>query len=650
MRLRLSLRGRHLLLMDVLCVAVAFVLAFALRLDGPSNLFQTHLARFFWLFLPLLALRLGANLRFNLYQRLWRYASIEEMQSIVLATTAASLAFGLLVLALALGGPGWPTHGLPRSIVAIEWLLSLALLGGSRFSLRAIQAGRWVGGHAVAQSSIGTIKRVLVVGAGDAGATVARELHLRPRLAMEPVGFIDDDPEKQGKLIHGVKVVGSRRELVPAIARLAVDSVIVAMPTAPGAIIREILRDCERIGVGVMTVPGMAELISGRVTVSQVRPVQVEDLLRREPANIDLEAIAGFLEGATVLVTGAGGSIGSELCRQIAAFHPARMLLLGRGENSIYHIHTELLSRGLSSTEMVPIIADTRDLPRIKTIMRKHDPTIVFHAAAHKHVPLMEANPSEAVATNIFGTRNLLDVSAEMGVESFVLVSTDKAVNPTNVMGATKRVAEMMLQRMAATTGRRFLAVRFGNVLGSRGSVLPLFKQQIAAGGPVTVTHREITRYFMTIPEAVQLIIQAAAMGRGGEIFVLDMGEPIRIYDLAVDLIQLSGLEPHRDIAIKITGLRPGEKLHEELFTASERQVSTKNSRIFVSSLQWSDGDRLERGLQQLAMLLASGGDSPARLIAALCHLVPEFTPMDGSRPAVAITKDTGWTSISKRR
>ena len=667
MRLQLALRGRHLLVIDLVCVGLAFVLAFGLRLDVPERAFPTYLARYAWLLLPLLAVRIGINLRFNLYQRLWRYASVEEMQAIVLSTSVGSMLFGIVVLGLSYTGPDAPAYGFPRSIVGIEWLLSMALFGGSRFSLRTIQAGRWVAGQRVDQSQIGTVKRVLIVGAGDAGAGVAKELRVRPRLAMEPVGFIDDDPDKRGMLIHGIKVVGNRNDLRAAVQELQADAVIVAMPTAPGTIIRQILESCEQIGVGVMTVPGIAELISGRVSFSQIRPVQVEDLLRREPANVDLESIAGYLRDATVMVTGAGGSIGSELCRQIVDYHPARLLLLGRGENSIYQVHQELLSRPglrtedwgpsaqrsalstqhpalrtqnpelrtqnpeprtLRGTELVPIIADVRDMPRLKALMWEYRPSVVFHAAAHKHVPLMEANPSEAIATNVFGTRNLLEVAAEIGVEGFVLVSTDKAVNPSSVMGATKRVAELLLKQTAARTGRRYVAVRFGNVLGSRGSVVPLFKRQIEAGGPVTVTHREITRYFMTIPEASELIIQAAAMGQGGEIFVLDMGEPIKIYDLAVDLIRLSGLEPFRDVDVKVTGLRPGEKLYEELFTASEERLSTRNSRIFVSSLQTSNGDHLQEGLEELSTLLSMGVNEEALLRSALHRIVPEFRPV----------------------
>ncbi len=612
-------------MIDAVCVGLAFLLAFALRFDAPDRAFPAYLMTFAWLLPPLLALRIATNLHFHLYQRLWRYASIEEMQAIVLATTAGSLLFGIVVLALSLGGPSWPAYGFPRSIVAIEWLLSMAFFGGSRFSLRTVQAGRWVAGQRVDQAEIGTVRRVLIVGAGDAGAGVAKELRLRPRLAMEPVGFIDDDPDKRGKLIHGVKVVGTRTELRAAVAELEANAVIVAMPTAPGAVIRQILESCEKIGVGVMTVPGIAELISGQVSFSQIRPVQLEDLLRREPANVDLESIAGFLKEATVMVTGAGGSIGSELCRQIVGFHPSRLLLLGRGENSIYQIHQELLIRPNGAAELFPLIADVRDMPRLKSIMHEFRPSVIFHAAAHKHVPLMEANPSEAVATNVFGTRNLLEAAAEIGVDGFVLVSTDKAVNPTSVMGASKRVAELMLKQTAARTGRRYVAVRFGNVLGSRGSVVPLFKRQIEAGGPVTVTHREITRYFMTIPEATQLIIQAAAMGQGGEIFVLDMGEPIKIYDLALDLIRLSGLEPFRDVDVKTTGLRPGEKLYEELFTSSEERTSTRNSRIFVSSLRSSNGDHLQEGLEELSTLLSMGGADEAQLRATLARIVPEF-------------------------
>jgi len=625
MQFQLALRGRHLLIIDLLCVGLAFVLALALRLDAPSAEFQRYLTRFVWLLAPLLAIRIGSNLYFRLYQRLWQYASVAEMQSIVLATSVGSLLFGLLVLVLSLGNPAGPTYGFPRSIVGIEWLLSLAFLGGTRFSFRTLQAGRLVAGQRLNPAQVGTVKRVLIVGAGDAGATVAKELRTRTRLGMQPVGFIDDDPNKRGHLIHGVKVVGNRAGMRAAIAQLDANAVLVAMPTAPGTVVRSILQDCGEIGISVMTVPGIAELISGEVAVSQIRPVQVEDLLRREAASLDLESISGYLAGATVMITGAGGSIGSELCRQIVDFHPARLVLLGRGENSIYNVHMELQSRPDGAVELVPLIADIRDMPRLKAIMQRYRPSVVFHAAAHKHVPLMEANPSEAVANNVLGTRNLLDASAESGVRDFVLVSTDKAVNPTNVMGASKRIAELLLQETAARTGRRYVAVRFGNVLGSRGSVVPLFKRQIEAGGPLTITDQEMTRYFMTIPEAAQLIVQAAAMGKGGEIFVLDMGEPVRIYDLALDLIRLSGLEPFRDIDVEITGLRPGDKLYEELFTASEERISTLNSRIFVSSLQPPEHDGLQEGLRELARLLSTGGADETALRTAISRLVPEF-------------------------
>ncbi len=628
MRLQLAFRGRHLLIIDIICVVVAFVVSFGLRLDVPSRVFPFFLERYFWFVLPLIAIRVTANLGFRLYQRLWRYASVEEMQAIVLATSAGSVAFGVLLLALSFGGPEWPAYSFPRSIVVIEWLVSMALLGGTRFSLRAMNASRRVSGRDFDTATIANLKRVIVVGAGDAGVAVVKEILLRTQLAMEPLGFVDDDPEKRGKWIHGVQVLGGRTELKKLVRRLRADGVIVAMPSAPGGVIREIVQLCEEIGVEVMTLPGIAELISGKVAFSQIRPVQVEDLLRREPATLDLEAIAGFLRGATVMVTGAGGSIGSELCRQVLAFHPARLLLLGRGENSIYHIHNELRSRPNGTAELIPLIGDIRDRPRLKAVMGEHAPSVVFHAAAHKHVPLMEANPSEAIATNVLGTWNLLQVAAELGVETFVQVSTDKAVNPTNVMGASKRIGEMLLQQTATRTGRRFVAVRFGNVLGSRGSVVPLFKRQIEAGGPVTVTHREITRYFMTIPEAVQLIMQAAAMGNGGEIFVLDMGQPIRIYDLAVDLIRLSGLEPHQDIDIEVTGLRPGEKLHEELFTASERRIATRNSRIFISSLQPCHQGELEEGLRRLADLVSVGKHQDGALREAIRRLVPEFSGM----------------------
>jgi FlaA1/EpsC-like NDP-sugar epimerase len=440
-----------------------------------------------------------------------------------------------------------------------------------------------------------TLQRVLIAGAGEAGAMVLRELRANPQMGLIPVGFVDDDPAKQNMLIHRIRVLGDRIAIPTLVRQHRVDQVIIAMPSASGKAIRTLLGVCEAAGVRTRTIPGMYELLGGNVSISQLRDVQIEDLLRREPVKTDTAQVTALLRGRRVLVTGAGGSIGAELCRQIARCDPVELTLLGHGENSIFDIYNELSkragergNRGAGETEHVSrctlhaVIADVRDGERLRGILMQRRPEIVFHAAAHKHVPLMEENEVEAVTNNVLGTLRLVEASLAADVQAFVLISTDKAVNPTSVMGATKRVAELLVQAATGQTGGCYVAVRFGNVLGSRGSVVPLFRQQIAAGGPVTVTHPDIKRYFMTIPEAVQLVLQAAALGRGGEVFVLDMGEPVRIADLACDLIRLSGLEPGRDIDIAYTGLRPGEKLFEELSLAGESYRQTVHSKIFA--------------------------------------------------------------------
>ncbi|MHB1702465.1 MAG: polysaccharide biosynthesis protein, partial [Acidobacteriaceae bacterium] len=396
------------------------------------------------------------------------------------------------------------------------------------------------------------------------------------------------DPEKEGFLIHGVPVLGPRSVLPDVIRAQQVNEVIIALPMASSSAVREVVSLCTPLGVELKTLPSMHELIDGKVSISQIRNVEIEDVLQRDSVQLDMDAISGYLTGETVLVTGAGGSIGSELCRQIVRFKPKRLLILGHGENSIYEIDLELGRMG-AEADIVPIIADVQDLNRIDQVFSNYRPGVVFHAAAHKHVPLMEANPEEAVKNNVFGTRNVAEAAHRHGSKRFVLISTDKAVNPANVMGASKRVAELVVQELSRRSSTTFVAVRFGNVLGSRGSVIPLFKRQIAQGGPVTVTHPDMTRYFMTIPEAAQLVIQAGAMGQGGEIFLLDMGKPVRILDLAVDLIRLSGFEPYVDIPIEFVGVRPGEKLNEELLTSVETTVATKHNRIVVAKQQ-ADG------------------------------------------------------------
>jgi len=461
---------------------------------------------------------------------------------------------------------------------------------------------------------------VLIVGAGNTGALIARQIQQNHRLSKKIVGFADDARSKCGQMLLGFKVLGNRKDLKRLVAEYQVDEIIIAIPTMTRQQLTQIIQDCRQTGCRVKIVPALDELINGRPVIEQLRDVNLEDLLRREPVKLNLEKVAGYLKGKRVLVTGAGGSIGSELCRQIVRLQPDSLILLGKGENSIYEIEQELHERypGLS---IEPVIADVRDQKRIRAIFARTRPEAVFHAAAHKHVPLMELQPEEAVQNNVFGTRNVAEAAHAYGVDIFVMISTDKAVNPTSVMGTTKRVAEQIIQSINLVSRTKFVAVRFGNVLGSRGSVVPLFKKQIAAGGPVTITHPEMKRYFMTIPEAVQLVLQAGSMAQGGEVFVLDMGEPVKIYDMACALIELAGLRPGRDIEIRFTGLRLGEKLFEELLTAEEGTSATAHEKIFVANLQSIDLQKLERGLTQLQQVRF-----PQEIRRILAELVPTYS------------------------
>lgn len=523
------------------------------------------------------------------YRRLWRYASIRELLVILGGVTASSVLVSALLAMV--------HSGLPRSISVLSWLFCLTLVGASRFAIRLYS--HYYQGRVEEIESAQLPCRVMIVGAGDAGAMIARELLNRSASPYEIVGFIDDDLYKHHKMIYWVKVLGGRDQIEALVAAYKVDEIIIAMPSVEGAVVRDILQICRRTACELRTVPGLYELIDGNVSVQQLRPVQVEDLLRRDTVQLDVQEIAAYLSGKRVLVTGAGGSIGSELCRQVAKMGPDKLLLLGKGENSIYEIHQEL-SYLYPQKQIIPIIADVRDQERIDDIFNEWRPEVVFHAAAHKHVPLMESYPIEAVKNNIFGTKNVAEAADRYQSEVFIMISTDKAVNPTSVMGATKRVAEMLVQQMNEKSRTRFAAVRFGNVLGSRGSVIPLFKKQIAHGGPITITDPEMTRYFMTIPEASQLVLQAGALASGGEVFVLDMGKPVKILDMAEDLIRLSGLEPYKDIEIQFCGLRPGEKLYEELLTSEEGTRATKHQKIFVAGLNNIDVLKLQRTLVDL--------------------------------------------------
>jgi FlaA1/EpsC-like NDP-sugar epimerase len=548
---------------------------------------------------------------FRMYHRIWEYASLKELVVILQGVTIGTLVVILLTMFIELR--------YPRSIPLITWAFVIILVGGSRFAWRLFREQAVM--HQKNNGCSHTVNNtnVLIVGAGSGGALVAKELS-QNQVGMRPVGFVDDDPGKKNMQLLGLPVLGTRDDISEIVRIHNVRELIIAMPSMPGQTIREILDICRGTGVHTKILPGVYQLISGEVSVNQIRPVQVEDLLRREPVKVDLPEIAGYLSDKAVLVTGAGGSIGSELCRQIATFQPKSLIMLDNYENTTNDVFLELKSTHPKLNIRIEI-ADIRDRVRIESVFQTYRPDVVFHAAAHKHVPLMEYSPSEAVQTNIFGTRNVAEATLSVNAGTFILISTDKAVNPTSVMGATKRMAEVIIQQLNGRGATRFAAVRFGNVLESNGSVIPLFKRQIAAGGPVTVTHTEMTRYFMIIPEAVQLVIQAGSMAEGGEVFVLDMGEPVKILDLANDLIRLSGFEPHKDIEIQFIGVRPGEKLYEELLTAEEGTTSTKHRRIFTARPTLVDTAGLEKQLTSLWKMgpFCSGED----VFQALSRVVP---------------------------
>jgi FlaA1/EpsC-like NDP-sugar epimerase len=591
------------IVLDASVIALSFLLAYLIRFDGrlTGPFIQQIL-----IFTPVVvALKLGSNWLFGVYRRLWRYTGLTEIMELACSMAAVTT---FLVFLRALSVMAVSGNQISFGIISIDLGLSFLLLSAPRI-IRRLQIEHKQRRHWRQP----VVKRALLIGAGDAGQLVLRELSLRPDLGVEVIGLIDDDPEKYRKKIGNLNVFGTTEDIVRLVDNLFIDQVIIAMPSAPPAEIRRIVDLCREAEVETRILPGLFELINGRVSVSQLREVSLEDLLGRQPVNLDTAAIAGYIENKVVLVTGAGGSIGSELCRQIMRFQPRTILLLGKGENSIFSIHQEL--RGVPEpVDLVPIVADIRDEIRLANIFTKFHPQVVFHAAAHKHVPLMEGNIPEAITNNIFGTRTVAHLCDQFGVENFVLVSSDKAVNPSSVMGATKRIAELVVQEIAARSKTKYVAVRFGNVLASRGSVIPLWRNQIAAGGPVTVTHPEATRYFMLIPEAVQLIMQAGALGAGGEIFVLDMGNPVKIIDLANDLIKFSGLRPGQDIKIEFVGLRPGEKLYEELLTAEEGLTRTSYEKIFVGQPQPVDSAQLSLMLSRLKEDAHADRDDDIRL------------------------------------
>jgi FlaA1/EpsC-like NDP-sugar epimerase len=536
---------------------------------------------------------------FGLYSRVWAYASTRELKII---TAAVSIASAVVALIIALLTTLQYYQGFPRSVLAIDWLLSLLAVGGLRFAMRLLAEGR--SGEEGTQERT---KRILIVGAGDAGALVVREMLKNPQLNLDPVCFVDDDQSKQKQRIHDVPVEGTLEDLGRVLDIWFIQEVIIAIPSAPGGVVRQVIDVCREKDVLFRTMPGIYELIGGKINVGRLREVEITDLLRRASVEIDTTLIGSNLSGKRVLITGAGGSIGRELCRQISRWGPETLILLGHGENTIFETLIEL-ENNFPSVPLHPVVADIRNLDRLSNVIDHFHPQLVFHAAAHKHVPLMEINVEEAITNNVIGTRNVVEAALNSEVDRLVMISTDKAIRPTSIMGSTKRMAEMLVLDAAHRSGRPYSVVRFGNVLGSRGSVIPLFKQQIANGGPVTITHPDMQRYFMTIPEAVHLVLQAAAMGQGGEVFILRMGEQVKILQLADDLIRLSGLEPEKDIEIVFTGIRPGEKLSEELWDQWATFEPTTHSDI----VQLVDEDLLSRSdlrqtVNELAFLAGEG-------------------------------------------
>ena len=622
-----KLRNRHFVMADILIFFVSPLAALWLRLDGHVDL-SLYQSGLLWITLLFLVIKLGILYTMGFYKRFWRYASIDELQQVAIAMVTAVLLqtitfFWGQSLAISL------FEDLPRSLPLLDAIVSFLFVGAIRFRIRAIEHSRH---H---RRAFFRRDRVLIVGAGRAGVSLVQQMQRNPSLGLRPVAFVDDDPAKLNLRICRLPVAGDRNCIPELVRSLHIRKVIIAMPTVPGNVIREVLDICQTVGVPTRTLPGIHEILNGRVSIRRVRDVQIEDLLRREPVQMDVEQVSHLIQGQRVMITGAGGSIGSELCRQVLQRCPAEILLLGHGENSVFNIQQELekclhdLRAEQSWTQRPTIsacIADIRFLPRLEYAFNHFKPQIVFHAAAHKHVPMMEFNAPEAITNNVQGTRNLVKLALKYDVERFVMISTDKAVNPTNIMGASKRVAEMTVLQAAQQSGRPYEVVRFGNVLGSRGSVVPTFKRQIAEGGPVTVTHPDICRYFMTIPEAVQLVLQAAVIGRGGEVFMLDMGQPVKIVDLAKELIHLSGYELGKSMKITFTGLRPGEKLYEELFIPGEQYNATRHPKLFVvtnaSGIVPDHLDALIKALYKAAL-----DNDSAKIIVLLKHLVLGFKP-----------------------
>lgn len=621
---------------DLILISLAFTLSFLLRFDFriPPEILDLYKQGLVVVLLtkPLVFLVSG------LYRNIWRYASLQDGIEILKVVTVSSIITAFLVFYLRHFAP------YPRSIFILDWFLLLALIAASRLVWRVYRE------TVIMPRRLGKGRNTLIIGAGEAGSMLLKEMRRQEGSSFNLIGFVDDDPQKIGMRLHGLPVLGRSNQLAELIDRYAIEDVIIAIPSAGSSLLRDIIKACEHCKVRFKTLPAIQDIIEGKVSVSQIKDVEIEDLLGREPVVLHESSIRHYLTGKRVLVTGAAGSIGSEICRQVAKFNPSKLILLDSAETPLYHVEMELSERH-PELRLIPILADIRQGHRLEFVFETFLPEVVFHAAAYKHVPMMEYNPVEAVTNNILGTRTLAEKAHAFGVANFVMISTDKAVNPTNVMGASKRAAELFVQALSRTSRTNFTTVRFGNVLGSNGSVIPLFREQIRNGGPVTVTHPEVIRYFMTIPEAAQLVLQAGCAGSGGEIFVLDMGEPVRIVELAEELIRLSGFTPYEDIEIAFTGLRPGEKLYEELLIAGEGIKPTQHHKIKVLDAMVSDLQQTSAAIEELGQK-AQCCDFVG-MLGALQRLVPEFTPLysnsDNHSPAfMRLRPDLSATSKSK--
>lgn len=614
-----------LVILDIVMLILAVAIALLLRFDGNVPERYINLA---WTYsMPMAVMGILIFSAFKMYNNLWRYASVDELLTVIAGVSTYCVAVYIIFRFI--------PNSLPRSIYVLQWFILVAFIGGSRFVIRVLDSVRRTRGTREKHTN------VLVIGAGSAGSMVIKELREHPELRRVPVAVLDEDENKWKTRIHSVPVLGGMNLLQDTVDRLLITEIIIAIPSANEQNIWEIINQCKETGCRLRRLPGVYKILDGKVSIKQIQDVKIEDLLGRPPVTLDSEGISSSISGKVVLVTGAGGSIGSELCRQVSRFKPSLLILLDIYENNMYELQLELERIDPDSPRKV-LIGSVRDKIRIDQLFSTYGPDIVFHAAAHKHVPLMEDSPGEAIKNNVFGTINVAEAASRYKAQRFVLISTDKAVNPTNVMGASKRVAELAIQYLNKNSQTEFVAVRFGNVLGSNGSVIPIFQRQIAMGGPVLVTHPEVTRFFMTIPEAVQLVIQASAMAKGGEIFVLDMGKPVKIVDLARDLIKLSGFKPDVDIPIEFIGLRPGEKLYEELHLDDESVDTTCHDKIFVLKNDCTnDIQSYRQEIENLRTTLLQFSNS--EVVNVLKQVIPSFKPAvnDDAQVADSLAPDT---------